>query len=163
MYQFLQIFERQILFNIYGLGKLLVFTIYLSSMVDNTNWYIVISTVALVVITAYYAFQTRELARRPFTPYISASFYVPSESARDEQRANIVLDITNVGTGTATNLKVELSIPAHDITNQVTRFASMPPDKHGRLSLPVTSSPRGTQTQVHLKYEYEDIFGRKYK
>jgi hypothetical protein len=66
-------------------------------MVDNTNWYIVISTVALVVITAYYAFQTRELARRPFTPYISASFNMRSQDARDEQQANIVLDISNVG------------------------------------------------------------------
>ena len=74
-----------------------------------------------------------------------------------------MLDITNVETGTATNPKVELLIPAHNITNQVTRLVSMPPDKHGRLSLPITSSPRGTQTQVHLKYEYEDIFGRKYK
>lgn len=67
-----------------------------SNVVDT-----VISTVALAIITGYYAYQTRELARRPFTPYISASLRQTTYDPRDEQKANIVLNITNVGTGTA--------------------------------------------------------------
>ena len=62
-------------------------------MVDNTNWYIVGSTLVLVAITAYYAYQTRLLARRAFTPFNSASFNIHRENSRDEHRSNIVLDI----------------------------------------------------------------------
>jgi hypothetical protein len=129
-------------------------------MVDNTNWYIVGSTVALVAVTAYYAYQTRELARRPFTPYISASFNL---ATHDEQQYNIRLDITNVGTGTATNVRVEHSVPAHNITGQDIQFGAMQPGERHTLSLSVPMPQRGAHTQINLRYEFRDIFGRRYR
>ena len=141
----------------------LVFVISLHSMVDNTNWYIVGSTVALVAITAYYAYQTRELARRPFTPLISASFNIISHDAREEQRGNIVLDIRNVGTGTATDVSIEHSVPAHNIAGQVTHFVSMLPGEVGQLSVPIPLPQRGASILIHLEYKYKDIFGKKYE
>jgi hypothetical protein len=132
-------------------------------MVDNTNWYIIGSTLILVSITAYYAYQTRLLARRPFTPFISASFSMIHHNARDERHGEIVLNITNVGTGTATEVKVKHSVPAHNIASQTTPFTSMPPGAVGELGIRIPLPQDGARAQVHLKYEYRDIFGHKYK
>jgi hypothetical protein len=82
--------------------------------------------------------------------------YLPA--GRDEQHANIVLDIRNVETDTATDVSVEHPVSAHNIVGQTMHFASMLPKAVGRLSIPVPLPQRGVNTQIHLKYEYRDIF-----
>lgn len=126
----------------------------------DSDWALVIVTVALVGITAYYAYQTRELANRPYTPRISATFDLATQN---EQQYNVRLNITNVGTSTATNVKVEYSVPDHNIENQVHHFGSIQIGYHQLLSIPLAIPQRGENVQIYLKYWYKNIFDKKYK
>jgi uncharacterized protein (TIGR02588 family) len=126
----------------------------------DSEWTLVIVTLALVGITAYYAYQTRELANRPYTPRISASFDL---ATYNEQQYNVKLNITNVGMATATNVKVEYSVPDIRTEYQVRHLGSIQTGFPVMISTSLAMRPRGQIVQIHLKYWYKNIFNKKYR
>jgi hypothetical protein len=169
---------------IQGLHNLLRQTNQTGRGPEGTDLYLVYATIGLVIatgilagITYYYARQTkhlveetrklteetREQAKIPFIPFISTSWKRTEETSRDGTANNIVLHVTNVGVGTATNVMVRYSIPSLGITEQTTSFVSMLPGSTSRLSIPVKQPDRGDQVEIYVRYEYDNILGGKYK
>src|SRR4026209_2526166 len=89
----------------------------MNTVIDNTNYYIIILTSALVGVTIYYAIQTKrnvdaikestivqkEATKAQFMPLIKPSIF-------NVGPVSIVLDIINVGKGPARELEVEFYI-----------------------------------------------------
>ncbi|CAN5392927.1 hypothetical protein BH18THE2_BH18THE2_43590 [soil metagenome] len=140
----------------------------------NADWYLVgttialvLATIALVGITAYYARQTKrlvtqtgELVKTPFLPRLSAH-YDPKMQIEGQYISNIVLHIKNIGVGTAIDIKVQYSIPSLDKTDQK-QYASIHPSGAEDWSIPVSQPKRDKEIQIILEYEYRDLLVRKY-
>jgi hypothetical protein len=128
----------------------------------DSEWTLVIVTSVLVGITAYYAYQTRELANRPYTPSISAS-QSEAPTIKDQQNY-LALDITNIGTSMATNLRIECSVPDLGTENQSLDVGSIRKGHTYLFAIRLEKQRRQDQSiQVYLKYSYKNIFNKKYK
>jgi hypothetical protein len=140
----------------------------------NADWYLVgtsialeFATIALVMITAYYARQTKrlvsqteELVKTPFLPRLS-SHYDPRMQTEGQYASNIVLYIKNIGVGTAVDINVQYSIPSQDKVDHK-QYASIHPAGTENWSVPILQPERDRVIQIILEYEYKDLLGRKY-
>jgi hypothetical protein len=74
---------------------------------DYSTTILAISTASLVVITAYYARQTHDLARNQFRPFVFPSI---TWSSQNEIDFDLFLCLKNIGTGAAYSIRVENSV-----------------------------------------------------
>ena len=138
--------------------------------IDNTNYYLILLTVILACITAYYAWQTKrsvmaleESTKAQFKPFIKASLSMIGPVALD-------LMVVNIGKGSA----VDVSIRFHviEIPNSERQWTQelMLPDAHQKFFIPTGQTQTQLQTeffennQTTLEFEWEckDILGKRH-
>lgn len=145
----------------------------------DANWGLLVATIALVFVTAYYARETRNLVRVPFRPSLRPSF---GHKQAQNYDIRLQLKITNIGVGVATDIEVKYSIKV-DSTTGNTQIETIEeplyppeksdPNKRSELSLdikglqhktPITEKEYYSQHKVKLKLKlkYKDLLGNKY-
>jgi heme/copper-type cytochrome/quinol oxidase subunit 2 len=144
--------------------------------VDNTNYYLVFSTVVLVGVTIYYAIQTKrsaeatkstvdvmkESTKAQFLPYVKASLISIGPMA-------VALDIINAGKGPAKELTVEFALGDKKVqTNKWTQPLLVSGDFR-RFPIPTDSGTeinidhfKKNKTILHIESKYNDIFDQKH-
>lgn len=138
---------------------------------ENSGAVIAFATIALVGITSYYAFQTRQTTKAikksselSIRPHMKGSVNVLGI-------ASVVMHISNVGTGPANNVKLEYwRYTEESDSKKWGRPFLMPKDgddifiqdKNGDALLKMDYFKKNNYVII-LKGEYEDILGNKYK
>jgi hypothetical protein len=151
----------------------------------DSNWALVVATVvlsaatvALVIITGYYARETRNLVRVPFRPSLRPSF-----GHKQAQNYDIILQlkITNIGVGIAIDIEVKYSIKVDSTTGNTQietieeplyPYDKSDPNKRSELSLDIKGLEHITsitqkeyysqhKIKLNLKLKYKDLLGIK--
>jgi glutamine synthetase len=76
-------------------------------ILSDADWVLTVATVALVIITGYYARQTRNLVSVPYRPSLMPSF---EHNPQSNHRVALRLKIKNIGVGIATDFEMEYYI-----------------------------------------------------
>jgi hypothetical protein len=121
------------------------------------------STVGLLVVTFYYAMQTRALTRNQFRPYLSVSLIGQQQSGEAYQ---IGLNIENVGLGPALHILVEHSIKGISNSVRTEMIHAIRPEQDYSIGLVLKGQPllhdRDANRVIQCKLAYEGTSG-KYK
>jgi prepilin signal peptidase PulO-like enzyme (type II secretory pathway) len=137
---------------------------FLSIFVRDALWASVLVTTVLVVINAYYAWQTRQTIREmekarkaEFIPHVRVelSWLGP---------VFLVLKATNFGKGPATNVKAEITfLPSNE--KRIWEEAVLSPNESIRISLPegIIEKVCEKSANITVKGECKDIFGQTFK
>jgi hypothetical protein len=143
--------------------------------IDNTNYYLVFSTLILVGVTIYYAIQTKrsadatmrtvnvieESTRAQFLPYVKASLASLGPMG-------LALDIINTGKGPAKDLIVEFTLT--DKKKQTSKWTQplLVPGDFRRFPIPTDSGTeinidhfKQNKTIMHIECNYMDIFDQR--
>jgi hypothetical protein len=140
--------------------------------VDNTNYYLVFSTVVLVGVTIYYAVQTKrsaeatkstvdvmkESTKAQFLPYVKASLVSIGPMA-------VALDIINAGKGPAKELTVEFALEDEKVQTNKWSQPLLVPGDFRRFPIPTDSGTeinidhfKKNKTILRIESKYKDIF-----
>jgi hypothetical protein len=123
---------------------------------------LVFSTVGLLVVTFYYAMQTRALTRNQLRPYLSVSLLGQQQSGKAYQ---IGLNIENIGLGPAFDILVEYSIKGISKSVRTEMIRAIRPEQDYSIWL-VLKGPllhdRHANRVIQCKLAYEGTSG-KYK
>jgi len=137
---------------------------FLSIFVRDALWASVLVTVVLVVINAYYAWQTRQTIREmerarkiEFIPHVRAELIWLGP-------IDLALKVTNFGRGPATNIKAEIVfLPSNE--KRIWEESVFSPNESIRIFLPEGNIDKVCEksAKITLKGEYQDIFGQTFK
>jgi len=137
---------------------------FLSIFVRDALWASVLVTFVLVLINAYYAWQTRKTIREmekarkaEFIPHVRAelSWLGPTF---------LVLKATNFGKGPANNVKAEITfLPSNE--KRIWEEVVLSPNESIRIFLPEGNMEKVCEksAKITVKGEYKDIFGQIFK
>jgi len=125
---------------------------------------IAFSTIALAVITAYYAIQTRLLTKNQLHP--AFSYLLVSSTLNQVEPFDMRLRLRNVGIGAAFNIQVEYSIKGIRNSKQMERIRDIERNSEDYVWLVQNGQPlqhdRIANRIIKVKLKYEGISG-KYK
>ena len=143
----------------------------ITTLNENSGAVIAFATIALVCITGYYAFQTRQTTKAikksselSIRPHLKGSVNVLGISS-------VVMHISNVGTGPANNVKLEYWRDTEsDLKRKWGRPFLMPndgddifiQDRNGKTVVKMDYFEKNNYVII-LKGEYEDTLGNKHK
>jgi hypothetical protein len=142
----------------------------MDTLIDNTNYYILILTSALVGVTLYYAIQTKknvdaikestiaqkEATKAQFIPFIKVSIF-------NIGPADIVLDIINVGKGPARELEVEFYIKELPETRREWKQSLLMPNDSRRFPIPKNATDHELGIDFFKEKQITLIMEAKYK
>ena len=131
---------------------------------EHSTSVVAFSTIALAIITAYYAKQTRYLTKNQLRPAFSRSLIGQTQNM--EAPYIIGLHLKNVGIGAAFNIQVEYSIKGVRNSKQTEMITDMERDAEHDVALIQNGQPlrhdRVANRAIEVTLNYEGISG-KYK
>lgn len=139
--------------------------------IDNTNYYLVATTIILASITLYYAIQTQKSVKAienstkaQFRPYLKASIFFYK---------NIVtlIRITNAGKGAAQNIEIIFSVKEIDNTKKTYEIHVLLPEGYNEYFIPISQNTvetkieyfRKNQVSIVGEWKCEDILGNTFE
>jgi hypothetical protein len=129
---------------------------------DHSSFLITISTIALVILTAYYAIQTRFLTKNQLRPAFSISLIGQTHNMRLPYV--IGLHLKNVGIGAAFNVRVEYSIKGIKNSKQREKIRDIERDMEHSVALIQNGQPlrhdRLADRVIEVTLKYEGISGK---
>jgi hypothetical protein len=140
----------------------------MNTIIDNTDYYTIILTAALVGVTIYYAIQTRrsvhaveKSTKTQFKPFIKShiKFIGPND---------IVLELRNIGKGPARDLEIDFQVNKTIDSRRAMKEHLLIPEDFKELPISLNKTDTITDvaffknnlTQIDIIGKYKDIFNK---